>query len=200
MDKMINKIRSSIEIKEIPKNLKIYEFTKIINPEYVFVGDNVIIDDFCLLYAKEDAPIKLGSWVHIASFTSLTGGSITIGNFCGIASGCRIIGGSEQYANGALMNPPIPEKYRNVSKGGCKMEDFSFISVNSCIFPGVIIGEGAVIGAGSIVRKDLEPWGIYIMKNGKMVRINDRDREKTYETAKKLAKEFSHIRLLSNHL
>ena len=66
---MINKIKSSINNKESPINLKIFEFTKIINPEYVFVGDNVIIDDFCLLYAKEDAPIKIGSWVHITNFS-----------------------------------------------------------------------------------------------------------------------------------
>ncbi len=197
---MINKIKSSINNKESPINLKIFEFTKIINPEYVFVGDNVIIDDFCLLYAKEDAPIKIGSWVHITNFSSLTGGPINIGNFVGISSGCRLIGGTEHYANGALMNPPIPEKFRNVSREGCKLEDFSFISVNSCIFPNVIIGEGTVIGAGSIVRKDLEPWGIYIMKNGKMFKINDRDKEKTYEAAKKLANEFPQIRLLSKHL
>ena len=49
------------------------------------------------------------------------------------------------------------------------------------IFPGVTIGEGAVVGSGSIVRSDLEAWGIYIMRDGKMVKIKDRDKEKTYE-------------------
>jgi len=111
---IFEKIKSLIEINTKPKNLRIFEFTKIINPEYVFVGDNVIIDDFCLLYAKEDAPIKIGSWVHIASFTSLTGGPVSIGNFCAIASGSRIIAGSDHYNNGALMNPPIPEKCLSV--------------------------------------------------------------------------------------
>lgn len=169
MNEIINKIKSSINIKEKPKNLRIFEFTKIINPEYLFVGDYVIIDDFCLLYAKPDAPIKMGSWVHIASFSSLTGGPILIGDFCAIASGSRIIAGSDHYANGSLMNPPIPEKYGKINREGCILEDFSFISVNCCVFPGVTIGEGAVVGAGSIVRSDLEPWGIYIMINGKMV-------------------------------
>ena len=198
MNEIINKIKSSIDINEKPRNLHIFDFTKIINPEYVFVGDNVIIDDFCLLYAKEDAQIKIGSWVHIASFTSLTGGTVKIGDFCAIASGSRIIGGTDHYANGALMNPPIPEKYRNIIRKGCILEDFSFIGVNSCIFPGVTIGEGAVVGAGSIVRNDLEPWGIYIMRNNKMVKIKTRNKEKTYHNSKKLQEKFKDIRLLIN--
>ena len=198
MNNIINKIRSSIDINEKPRNLRIFEFTKIINPEFVFVGDNVIIDDFCLFYAKEDIHIKIGSWTHIASYTSLTGGPVIIGNFCAIASGSRIIGGTDQYPNGALMNPPIPEKYRNVNRNGVIMEDFSFVSANSCIFPGVILGEGAMVGAGSIVRKSLEPWGVYVMKNGKMVKINIRDKEKVYQNKKKLLKEFQNIRLAKN--
>lgn len=190
ISELINKINSSINPKHKPKNLKIFEFTKIINPEYLFVGDYVIIDDFCLLYAKQDAPIKIGSWVHIASFSSLTGGSITLGDFVGVSGGCRIYGGSENYINGALMNPPIPEEYRNVNRDGCIFEDFSFIGTNSCIFPGVKIGQGAVVGAGSIVRTDLEPWGIYIMKNGKMIKIKSRDKSKTIENSRKLLNEF----------
>ena len=118
----------------------------------------------------------------------------------GISGGCRILGGSEDYKKGALMNPPIPEKYRNASRKGCILKDFSFIGANSCIFPGVTLGEGAVVGTSSIIRHDLEPWGIYIMKNGKMIKINTRDKEKTYETARKLSEEFKDIRLLNKLL
>jgi len=96
------------------------------------------------------------------------------------------------------MNPPIPEKYRNVSRIACNLEDFSFIGANSCIFPGDTIGKGAIVGARSIVRHDLEPWGLYIMKNGKMVKINTRDKKKMYETAQKLSEEFKDVNLLNN--
>ncbi len=200
MNEIINKIKSSINNEESPKNLKIFEFTKIINPEYVSIGDNVIIDDFCLLYAKEDATIKIGSWVHLVNFSSYTGGAISIGNFIAVSGGSRIMGGTDHYGNGSLMNSPIPEKYRNTNRIGCILKDFCFIGSNSVIFPGVTIGEGAVVGSGSIVRYDLGAWGIYIMRDGKMVKIKDRDKEKTYETAKKIVNEFPQIRLLSKHL
>ena len=48
MNEIINKIKSSINNEESPKNLKIFEFTKIINPEYVSIGDNVIITNLKL--------------------------------------------------------------------------------------------------------------------------------------------------------
>lgn len=196
MNSIKSLIKSSINPKEHPKNLRIFEFTKIINPEYVSVGNNVIIDDFCLIYAKEDAIIKIGSWVHITSYSSLSAGPISIGNFVGISGGCRILGGSEDYKNGALMNPPIPEKFRNINRKGCILEDFCFIGANSTVFPGVVIGKGAIVGAGSIVRDDLEPWGVYVMKNGKMVKVKDRDKERTYQNAKNLLKEVNDIDLM----
>lgn len=190
MNEMKNLIKSSIDPNRTPINLQIYDFSKVINPEYLFVGDNVIIDDFCLIYAKKEAPITIGSWVHIVNFASLTGGPITIGDFIAVGGGSRILGGSDQYLEGALMNGPIPEKFRNLNRKGCILKDYCFIGVNSVIFPGVVIGEGAVIGAGSVVRNDIEPWGVYVMKNGKMVRINERDEKKTKQNSALLLKEY----------
>ncbi len=185
------KIKSSIDINRKPKDLRIFKFTKIINPEYVIIGDNVIIDDFCLLYAKENAPIRIGSWVHLVNFSSYTGGPITIGNFIAVSSGARIMGGSDHYGNGALMNSPIPEQYRNTDRRGCILKDFCFIGANSIVFPGVTIGEGAVVGSGSIVKSDLEPWGIYILRNGKMIKIKERNKTKTIQNSIKLQNDRS---------
>lgn len=198
MNPLKEKIKSSIDNGRKPENLRIFEFTKLINPEYIFVGDNVVIDDFCLIYAKPEAPIRIGSWVHLVNFSSYTGGPITIGNFIAVSGGARIFAGTDHYGDGALMNSPIPEEYRNTNRKGCILKDFCFIGANSCVFPGVTIGEGAVVGAGSIVKTDLDSWGIYIMKNGKMVKIKDRNKAKTYENARKLMKEFKNVRLLNS--
>lgn len=197
MDIIIDKIKSSIDINEKPKNLRIFEFTKIINPEYLTVGDNVTIDDFCLLYAKPDAPIKIGSFVHIASFSSITGGPVTIGNFVSIASGSRVLAASEDYRDGALINATIPEKYRILDRSGCVFEDHCFIGANCVVFPGVTIGEGAVVAAGAVIRQNLDPWSIYLKKNDKLVKwIKSRDKEKTYENVKKLLNEHKEINLM----
>lgn len=41
-----------------------------------------------------------------------------------------------------------------------RIEDKVFINLGAMIMPGVRVGEGAVIAAGSIVTKDVEPWTI----------------------------------------
>jgi acetyltransferase-like isoleucine patch superfamily enzyme len=41
-----------------------------------------------------------------------------------------------------------------------RIEDKVFINIGAMVMPGVIVGEGAVIAAGSIVTKDVEPWTI----------------------------------------
>jgi acetyltransferase-like isoleucine patch superfamily enzyme len=40
------------------------------------------------------------------------------------------------------------------------IEDYAWIAYRSMILPGVRIGKGAVVGAGSVVTKDVEPWSI----------------------------------------
>lgn len=41
-----------------------------------------------------------------------------------------------------------------------KIEDKVFINLGATVLAGVVIGEGAVIAAGSLVTKDVEPWSI----------------------------------------
>jgi acetyltransferase-like isoleucine patch superfamily enzyme len=55
------------------------------------------------------------------------------------------------------------------------IEKHVIIGTNAIVFPGVTIGEGAAIGAGVTVRRDLAPWGVYA---GEPLRkIGERDRE-----------------------
>lgn len=40
------------------------------------------------------------------------------------------------------------------------IEDNAWIATGSMVLPGVVIGEGAVIAAGSVVTKNVEPWTV----------------------------------------
>jgi galactoside O-acetyltransferase len=48
------------------------------------------------------------------------------------------------------------------------------------VLPGVTIGEGTTVGAGSVVTKDLEPWGVYINNR----RLKERNRAAVLENYK----------------
>ena len=41
------------------------------------------------------------------------------------------------------------------------MEKYAQIGANVLVFPKLTIGEGCVVGACSMVRKNLAPWGLY---------------------------------------
>ncbi|HET6514621.1 MAG TPA: acyltransferase [Thermodesulfovibrionales bacterium] len=163
---------------QIPR-VRTFEFTKIVGLEKIEFGKDVIIDDFVFIYAKKR--IIIGNNVHIACFTSITGGeALEMGDFSGISQGCRILTGTEDFKEWGFGNPTISEKYRNVRQAPISIGRFCIVGANSVVLPGVTIGEGAMVGACSVVSSDLDPWGIYIGNK----KIHDRNRDavlKTYE-------------------
>jgi acetyltransferase-like isoleucine patch superfamily enzyme len=153
---------------------KIFETAKIVNSSSLTIGDNSQIDDFVFLNAGQKTII--GQFVHISSFCSITGGgTLIMEDFSGLAAGCRIITGSDDFSGNGLTNPTVSEKFKNVSKGVVTISRHAILGVNVIVFPGVIIGEGAAVGAGSIVRKNLNPWTIYAGTSCREVRSRNKD-------------------------
>ncbi len=50
------------------------------------------------------------------------------------------------------------------------IKQFAFIGVNVVVLPGVTIGEGAVVGAGSVVTRDVEPYSLYAGNPARRIR------------------------------
>jgi acetyltransferase-like isoleucine patch superfamily enzyme/glycosyltransferase involved in cell wall biosynthesis len=91
------------------------------------------------------------------------GESLTIGNFVSIADDVKfLLGGNHAYQG--LSTFPFLTKYFATleagSKGPIVVKDDVWIGYNSTILSGVTIGQGAVIAAGSMVTKDVEPYSI----------------------------------------
>jgi acetyltransferase-like isoleucine patch superfamily enzyme len=101
--------------------------------------------------------IELGKSVLINSNTYLYGkGGIQIGDQVLISPNCSIIAGDHQMEPGCpvLERPTIPAKI--------VVEKDSWIGANSVVVGGVTIREGSIIGAGSVVTKDTEPYSISV--------------------------------------
>jgi len=163
--------------------VRTFEHTKIVGVENIDFGTNIIIDDFVLIYAR--AKMRIGDNVHIACFSSITGGAeFVMEDFSGVSQGCRIMTGSEDFKDWGFGNPTIDEMYRNVTRAPVRIGKFCIVGANSVVLPGVTIGEGAMVGAGSVVTKDLAPWGIYIGNK----KINSRNKERVLETYQKFLK------------
>lgn len=147
--------------KAVGDNVRIYPGAKIFGREHIVIGSHVIIDDFVFIYAT--APMFIGSFVHIASFSSITGGGVVVlEDFSGLSSGVRIISGSEDFLGGGLTNPTVPENYRKVCRAFVRVGRHAIIGANAVVLPGVTVGEGCAVGAGTIVSKSLDSWGVYV--------------------------------------
>lgn len=122
------------------------------------IGDNVRIDDFCILSGN----ISLGSHIHISAYVALYGAEgIVIEDYTGISPRSTIYSAMDDFSGDYLIGPIHPEEYTNVTGGTVVVKRFSQIGCNSVIFPNVLINEGVVVGACSLVRHDLEAWNIY---------------------------------------
>jgi len=165
---------------------KIFELAKIVHPENLVLGDYSQIDDFVFINAGEKT--QIGRFVHVESFCSVIGGGrFYMEDFSGLSAGCRIITGSDDFMGGGLTNPTVPSNYSNVNKSFVRIKRHSIIGTNVIIFPGVTIGEGAAVGAGCVVRKDLEPWAVYAGQDCR--KIKTRPSELILEMEKKLLLE-----------
>ena len=47
----------------------------------------------------------------------------------------------------------------------------SWIGASTIILPGVIIGENAVVGAGTIVTKSVPPYAVFAGNPGKIIKM-----------------------------
>jgi len=164
--------------------LKTFPYTKIVGQENIDFGHDIIIDDFVFIYAKNK--MKIGNYVHIGGFCTIIGVDyFEMQDFTCISHGTRVFTASDDFTSNGFGNSSIDVKYRNIKTAPVIMKKFSLVGANSTILPGVVIGEGATVGAGSVVTKDLEPWGVYI--NNK--RIADRDKAGVMDTYKKFCTE-----------
>lgn len=153
----------------------IWPLAKIVSPEVISIGDSVIIDDFVFVMGGEMTAI--GSFVHIASFVSITGGGeLTLEDFVGLSSGARVLTGDDDYLGGSLTGPTVPPAYRLPIRSFVHIKKHGIIGANSVILPGVTIGEGAAVGANSLVKTDCEPWTIYVGSPARPLRSRPRER------------------------
>jgi galactoside O-acetyltransferase len=154
---------------------KIYPWARIVCDGSNFaIGDHSQIDDFVFINAGRRCTI--GRFVHIASFVSVVGGGeFSIGDFSGFSAGCRIITGTDDYTGPYLTNPTVPHEFTNYLISRVTIGEHVIVGTNAVIFPGVTIGDGVAVAACAVVRKDLEPWGIYA--GDPIRRIGERDRD-----------------------
>ena len=139
------------------------------NCKNIRLGNNVRIDDFCVLSAGEGG-IDIGNYIHIAVFSSLIGaGNISLADFCNISSRVSIYSSSDDFSGGAMTNPMVPTEFTNVYHADVKLARHVIVGSGAVILPGVTLDEGVAVAALSLIKKDCSAFGIYMGTPAKRV-------------------------------
>lgn len=161
------------KFKSVGFDVIIDDLARITRPEYVSIGNHVGIDMGVYISVRA----LIGDYIHIAPHVCIIGGNdalLTMEDFTGIAAGSKIICAGDDYKIG-MLNPLVPIKYRNVINKPVVFKRFSCVGVNSVVMPGVILAEGSVLGANSVLTKNTEPWTIYVGSPAKPIKMRDSD-------------------------
>ena len=151
----------SLGFKKIGENVKISKKTSFYGISRISIGNNVRIDDFCVLSAGKGG-IEIGNYVHIAIFSSLQGeGKITLEDFVGISSRVSIFSSNDDYFGEFMSNPTVPSKFTSVTNSPVTLKKHVLVGSGAVLLPGIIVNTGAVIGALSLVLKDCDEFFIY---------------------------------------
>ena len=151
----------SLKLRCFGENVLISNKASIYNPSKISIGNNVRIDDFCVLSAG-DGGIEIGDYIHIAVFCSLIGaGKIVLGDFANLSSRVSIYSSNDDYSGEFLTNPMVPSKFTGVTHADVLIGKHTIIGSGSVVLPGIILEEGVTVGALSLVNKFCKSFGIY---------------------------------------
>ena len=124
---------------------------------------NIVVGDFTYIADSEFES-------HVTNFYPWSRDRLIIGKFCQIAAGVEFVMNDANHQMNAVstfpfytlegwnMEPPKPEDMP--FKGDTVIGNDVWIGQNATILPGVHIGDGAIVGANSVVGSDVEPYTI----------------------------------------
>jgi len=162
------------------------------HPHKIRIGDDVVIDDNCLLDAKgetnrgiaigagafigrntilscKNGEIELGDGVNVGfNCEVLSASRVTIGRNALFAAYCYVIGGDHDFSDPTRAVAEQGRRSQGVSVG-----EGVWMGAGAKVMDGVTIGEHAIIGAGAVVKMDVPDRAVAVGRPAKIVGTRD---------------------------
>jgi acetyltransferase-like isoleucine patch superfamily enzyme len=127
----------------------------------MYGGDRIAIGDASIIQAgvvliSGGSSIAIGRECTFEKYAVVFGhGGVTVGDYALI--GAHVVITSVDHARDDVT---VPSTHQALLRRPVVIEDDVFIGANATVLPGVTVGRGAVVGAGSVVTHDVEPYSI----------------------------------------
>jgi len=152
--------------KKLGRNVIFEKGVLVFHPENICIGDNVYIGHYTILKGYHENEMIIGdhTWIGQSCFIHSAGG-IRIGKAVGIGPMVKIL--TSTHKEGRLSDPII---FNDLEFGEVIIEDGCDIGIGTIILPGVKIGGGSIVGAGSVVTKNVQSHSIVAGVPAKLLR------------------------------
>ncbi len=175
---LLNTFLLGIRCSEFGKGNVVDMGVMIVHPEYVSIGDKVVIHKDTLIHvaAKDKIKgrpiVKIGNRVHLGFRCWIAARlDITIEDDVGIASNVTIqdyIHSYEDITRPIKDQPLTGEAPIRIGRG-------TVLGANVIVLPGVTVGEHCMIGGNSVIAKDIPPYSVAVGNPARVVKVYDRE-------------------------
>jgi len=141
----------------------------------VIVGSDSVVRTQ-IYFERPDAVVKIGNRSFIGKGMISVADQIVIGDDVMISWGVTITDHNSHSLKFSERSEDIlswklrRKNWQNVKVSRLTICDKSWIGLNSILLKGITVGEGAIVGAGSVVTKDVPPWTIVAGNPAKIIR------------------------------
>lgn len=159
------------------------------HPHKIFIGDQVVIDDHCVLDAKgqDNRGIEIGRGVFVGRNTILSckNGDIVLGDGANLGFNCEIFSGASVKVGCQVMmaaysylvggghdaaSTEVAPLEQARTAAGITVGDGAWIGAGALVLDGLTVGEQSIVGAGAVVTRDVEAYAVVAGVPARMVR------------------------------
>lgn len=159
-------------LKSFGNNVLISKKASIYGASSISMGNNVRIDDFCILSGS----ITLGSNIHISAYCVLYGSEgIEMEDYTGISARCTLYSAIDDFSGEFAVGAMVDNSLRHVIGGKVILRRYAQLGASCVVMPNLIIEEGVAVGAMSFVNKSLEAWTIYTGCPARKMKVRSRN-------------------------
>src|ERR1044072_4625201 len=136
--------------------------------ETFHIGDGVFIGAQSYVQGRFDGTCVIGDHTWIGPQSDFDARDLVIEEYVGWGPGAKVLGSTH---TGVPTDVPVIQTDLEIKP--VRICAWADIGVNAVILPGVTIGRGAIVGAGSVVTADVEPFTIVAGVPARFIRRRD---------------------------